>query len=164
MPACGKSTLGKSLSEKLKYVFIDLDNEIEKHENKIINDIFKEHSEEYFRTIENKILNNLLKEPKTVISTGGGTPCFFDNMEKINENGITIFLDVPNDVLSKRIMNDKNKRPMFINKSEEEIKIILDDLLIKRINFYQQAHYSFDITTYKIEDIILKLKTHILYK
>lgn len=158
MPTCGKSTLGKELAEKLSYNFIDLDNEIEKFENKTIDKIFTEHSEEYFRNIEHKILNTFLKTTNNIISTGGGTPCFFDNMEKINENGISVFLDIPNEILLKRIMNDKNKRPMFIDKSEEEIKIFLDDLYFKRIGLYNQANYFFKNNNFTVEDILSEIK------
>jgi shikimate kinase len=140
-PGCGKSTVGKKLSSFFNLKFIDLDCEIEKHENLSIPDIFKLKGEDYFRKKEHEILKKtLIYENNFVLATGGGTPCFFNNMSLINQHSISIFLDLADDVLISRILQNKNKRPLFANLSEKEIKTKVSELLAIRKPYYQKSH------------------------
>ena len=139
MPSSGKSTLGRQLAKELNYDFIDLDRKIEVSEGKKINEIFNLEGEEYFRKIEGEHLRKIEPNNKMVIATGGGTPCFKDNIFFIKENGISIFLDVKPVKLEERMRNSKkNNRPLFSLESES----LLDTLTRtydNRIGIYTMA-------------------------
>lgn len=139
MPSSGKSTLGRQLAKELNYDFIDLDRKIEVSEGKKINEIFNLDGEAYFRKIETEHLKKIDVDTKLVIATGGGTPCFNDNMDYIKSSGISIFLDVKPNKLEERMRNSKkNNRPLFNLESDS-----LEDTLLKtyesRIDFYKKA-------------------------
>lgn len=136
MPASGKSTYGKKLARRLKMKFYDLDKIIEKGEGKSINSIFEELGEKNFRELERFYLMGLKSKKKSIISTGGGTPAFFDNMEWMNKHGITIYLDVEIEELIIRNTRNKAFRPLFANYSDEEIKEKMYNLLETREPFY----------------------------
>lgn len=139
MPSSGKSTLGRQLAKELNYDFIDLDKRIEVSEGKKINEIFNLEGEEYFRKLETEQLKKIEANTKLVIATGGGTPCFNNNMSFIKENGISIFLDVKPFKLEERMRNSKkNNRPLHNLESDT----LLDGLLKtyeSRIDIYKQA-------------------------
>ncbi len=158
MPGSGKSTLGRVLATMLKYQFVDLDERIEAFENKTITEIFAEHGEDYFRAVERKVLDIILKEPQAVISTGGGAPCFYDNMEQIRKNGISIYLQVSQAALLSRLQAGIDKRPMLSQKSDEDLKTFLLAKLAERSPFYEQAAYIFEGDTIRAEEIISKIK------
>lgn len=139
MPSSGKSTLGRQLAKELNYDFIDLDRKIEVSEGKKINEIFNLDGEAYFRRIETEHLKKIDVDTKLVIATGGGTPCFNDNMDHIKSSGISIFLDVKPNKLEERMRNSKkNNRPLFNLESDS-----LEDTLLKtyesRLDFYKKA-------------------------
>lgn len=139
MPSSGKSTLGRQLAKELNYDFIDLDKRIEVSEGKKINEIFNLEGEEYFRKLETEQLKKIESNAKLVIATGGGTPCFNNNMAFIKENGISVFLDVKPFKLEERMRNSKkNNRPLHNLESDT----LLDGLLKtyeSRIDIYKQA-------------------------
>lgn len=105
MPSSGKSTIGRDLAKLLSYQYVDLDALIESSEGKSIATIFAENGEDYFRAREKELLQAILPDQRQVIATGGGAPCFFDNMSFIKQNGISIFLDVSVDEIVKRLQN-----------------------------------------------------------
>lgn len=147
MPSSGKSTLGKELARSLGYSFTDMDKLIETREQKSIADIFSSKGEEYFRDLEKKILRTIQPNESTVIATGGGVPCFHDNMEFIKENGISIFLNVDIDDLAKRIYKAQtNNRPLLNIATESEETIInnIKQLYETRLPFYKQADIQVD--------------------
>ena len=146
MPSSGKSTLGKQLASSLGYSFKDMDKLIETREQKTISEIFNTKGEEYFREIEKKVLNSFQKDEKMVIATGGGTPCFFDNMEFIKENGVSIFLNVDVEDIAKRIYKAKgNNRPLLDkNNSEEVIKNEIKNTYENRLSIYKKADLQVD--------------------
>ena len=123
MPSCGKSSLAKIIGKEINIQFIDLDKEIEIVEKRSINEIFNIKGEGYFRKIESEVLNSIIKSNKSfIMATGGGTPCYNDNMKIINNNGISIFLDVKISELETRLKNKKDRT--LLNRYKDKGKII----------------------------------------
>jgi shikimate kinase len=139
----GKTTLGKALAQKLNLSFIDMDWFIENRFHKKIRDLFEEHGEAGFRELERKILHEVAEFESVIISTGGGTPCFFDNMDFMNQKGYTVFLEVSPDILFSRLRNASISRPMLKGKTNEEIRMFILQTLEERIPFYMRAQYTF---------------------
>lgn len=141
LPGCGKSTLGKELANQLSFPFFDLDELIEKKEGMAIAEIFNTKGEGYFRELESKVLlQNLLSVEAFVMATGGGAPCFHDNMDKINQFAISIFLDVPlPQILSRLTLGEIELRPLFHGLDTGEITLKLINLYANRLPFYNQS-------------------------
>ncbi|MBQ2289207.1 MAG: shikimate kinase [Bacteroidaceae bacterium] len=147
----GKTTLGRALAKELKIEFIDLDNYIEERLCKSISQIFAEKGEEGFREIERRMLHEAGEFENVVISTGGGTPCFFDNIEYMNRQGATVFLDVPVERLFIRLSIARKKRPLIMGKSDEELRCFIAEQLAKRLPHYSKAKQRF--TADRLEDV-----------
>ena len=141
MMGAGKSTFGKQLANYLNYPFVDLDEEIVKHENLSIEKIFEQTGEAGFRKIEQTALHRASNSSTNkIIATGGGTPCFFDNMEYMNNHGCTIFLNIAPSEIAKRLSKANNShRPLLQGKSTTEIELFINSKLQERISFYEQA-------------------------
>lgn len=140
----GKTTLGKLLARKLDVAFIDLDWYIEERFHKTVGELFKERGEQGFRELERNMLREVGAIEDVVISTGGGAPCFFDNMDFMNQNGTTVFLEVHPDVLFKRLRIAKQQRPILQNKTDEELIDFIVGALDARRPFYSQAQLIFN--------------------
>jgi shikimate kinase len=139
MPSSGKSTLGKQLAKQLNYEFIDLDTRIEVAEGLKISEIFSLKGEDYFRNIESQQLKKIQKDSQVVVATGGGVPCFFDNMDYIKETGISIFLDVEPEKLIDRVKSSKkNERPL-LDIENETLENQVTELYHKRLATYKRA-------------------------
>lgn len=152
----GKSTLGKQLAKKLNYQFIDLDHYIEMVEKKTINQIFSDDGEAHFRDLESKYLLEVLdrQDQNILLSLGGGTPCFRNNMQVINEKSKSIFLNYPAKLLMDRLKAGIHKRPLLQGKSEEELLDFIQSSLIKRNEYYTQAHHHITTVDGAIEEIL----------
>ena len=155
----GKSRVGKIISEKLNWNFIDLDEEIEKHEKMLIKNIVELRGWEYFRAIEAEVAKEISKLDKTVISTGGGTIIDPENEKALKKNGKIIYLYVKPEICAKRILNSK-KRPPLTNKEsvEEEIKHLYKE---RNGRYCESANLIFERTEDKekdAENLIKKLK------
>jgi shikimate kinase len=140
---CGKSTLGKKIANKLGFEFIDMDAEIEKQHNLSISEIFKQKGEEYFRLKEHEYLKSLTAQTNLVISTGGGTPCFYNNMEIINRIGKSVYIELPAEALALRLQNEKNKRPLIANLNKQELLSFINSKLKERTPFYSKSKITF---------------------
>lgn len=138
---CGKSTLGRSLASELNLTFIDLDSFLEEKYFKTIPQIFAEEGEESFRRKERNVLEEVCGFDDIILATGGGAPCFFDNMELMNESGFCVFLDVNISSLVSRLIHAKIERPLIKGKSPEELRKFIEGLLAKRRPFYEKAKY-----------------------
>ena len=139
----GKTTLGRALAERLGMTFIDLDQYIEQRFRKSISQIFAEKGEEGFRDIERRMLHEVAEFEDVIISTGGGTPCFFDNIDFMNSKGITVYLKVPVERLFIRLSIARRQRPLIKDKNDEELRAFIAEQLAKREPHYSKAQYSF---------------------
>ena len=162
--ASGKSLIGRELAKVLKMDYLDLDDFIEKNEGKSIEKIFLEKGEIFFRKIENSYLQALISSKNNlVLSLGGGTPCFTNNLEllKNNKEITTFFLNVPVSELAKRLMSDKENRPLVKYVSNEtDMLEFVGKHFFERLPFYNQAHFKMDANKPKeevVESIITKL-------
>lgn len=159
---CGKTTMGRKLANYLGYEFIDLDKLMEANEGMTIPEYFTLHGEEAFRKLEQETLQKTNFSEKTVISTGGGAPCFFDNMDWMNSNGKSVYMCLSPQVLANRLENAKTERPLIKGKKGQVLVDFITQKLAEREGFYKQANYSVnsnDLTADKFaEQIELKEK------
>lgn len=144
---CGKSTFGRKLAHKIGWEFIDLDDYIEKEEQRDIKTIFELEGENYFRELETNTLNSLRNHKSTVISCGGGTPCFNENIHVINELGLSVYIKLSPETLMKRLISEKSKRPLIASKKNSELLEFIEQKLNERQSFYHQAHVTFDYSS-----------------
>ncbi len=140
----GKTTLGKAFARAMGLTFIDLDWYIEERFHKTIRELFTERGEDAFRDLERRMLHEVGEFEDVVISVGGGTPCFFDNVEYMNSVGETVFLDVDTRVLFRRLKIAKQQRPLLDGKSDEELMQFIQEALQKRLPFYTRAKHTFN--------------------
>ena len=141
--ASGKSSTGKTLAAQLGYEFIDLDKFIEQEYKMTIPEIFSAKGEKEFRAMEHNALKKVIEKGKTVVACGGGTPCYYGNMELMNNNGTTVYLKMSTDSLVNRLLSAKEKRPLIANKDEKQLREFVNRQLAKREDTYHQAQYSF---------------------
>ncbi|MEJ8757759.1 shikimate kinase [Pontibacter sp. H259] len=143
MMGSGKTTLGKELAEKLGYTFLDLDAVIEEKENRTIAELFAAEGQEWFRELERSALQRIISNYKqAIVATGGGTPCFFNNIALMNASGETVFLDVPvKDIVQRLSQSDLSNRPLLLGKTQSELISFLGKTLADRRQFYVQAKY-----------------------
>ena len=140
----GKTTAGKKLASLLGWSFIDLDKRIEEYAGKTIPEIFSQSGEDYFRIIETQLLRNLKMCTKTVISTGGGTPCYIDNMDYMIETGLTIYLKLTPAELKSRLSQSKGERPLIKDLDQEELTSFIKEKLAVREKWYERSDITMD--------------------
>lgn len=139
---CGKSTFGKALAAATGLRFIDLDHYIVEKQNATVPEIFARYGEDGFRRIEREMLLEVAGMSDTIISCGGGTPCFFDNIDIMNANGTTLWLQASHDCLFSRLIRKREKRPLLAGKTDEEIRGIIHTQLAARTPFYSKARHN----------------------
>ena len=145
----GKTTLGKAFARKLNIPFIDLDWYIEERFHKTVGELFTERGEAGFRELERNMLHEVAEFENVVISTGGGAPCFFDNMEFMNRTGKTVFLNVHPDVLFRRLRIAKQQRPILQGKEDEELMDFIIQALESAHLFIRRRNISLMRTNWK---------------
>ena len=156
----GKTTWGKKIANALQLPFVDLDHEIVENIGMSIPEYFKAHGEDNFRKLEQEYLQKQSGRI-AVISTGGGTPCFFDNMDWINKNGLSLYLYHTSKSLWWRLsQSDVNKRPVLKGLSGEELFDFIDSKLKEREPYYNQAHIKFEQIHTSLEEIIALIKNN----
>ncbi len=153
----GKTTIGKKLAELLHYSFFDLDKEIENYTKKSISEIFEKDGEKYFREIESFILKSFLNHKNAVISTGGGTPCFFDHMDWMNENGLTTYIKASEDFIYHRLSHAKKPRPLLKDFSEEKLKNFIHAKLEERNSVYKKCQIIYKTPDEKLDSLLEKI-------
>ncbi len=159
MMGSGKTFWTKNIAKWIKSAGYDLDNLIELTEEKTISEIFEEDGEDYFRKSEAKILRWFKEKKKYVLATGGGTPCFQENMHWMKKEGIVIWLDESLEIMVQRLAAEKAHRPLIAHLSNEEIAQFIQQKLVERHAYYQQANYrlaSDQITEAGLKKLIQK--------
>ena len=161
MPACGKTSIGKRLAKKLQFTFLDLDHHLADIEKKSVATIFNEQGESFFRELEAKYLKEISNtSTNTIISVGGGTPCFHNNLPFMLSAGTVFYLNTSAETLFLRLKED-TKRPMFLGLTQEQIKEQINSLLHQREVFYLQAHHTIN-TAHKSDDAIVEKMSSIV--
>ena len=154
----GKSTLGRNLASLLNLTFVDLDSFLEEKYFRTIPQIFEQEGEDNFRKKEHSVLAEVAEFDDVIVATGGGAPCFFDNMELMNQAGYCIFLDVDIDSLILRLVQAKTERPLIKGKTPEELRVFIEKLLSKRRPFYEKASYIVKGSNISAEQVIQIIK------
>lgn len=140
----GKTTAGKKLAASLGWNFIDLDKNIEKHIGKTIPEIFTDHGEDYFRKIEAEVLRTLDTVSDTVVATGGGAPCYYDNMEFMNGSGLTIYFKLTSPQLVSRLKRSSDERPLIKNLTGDKLLSFVENMLREREKWYEKSQIVVD--------------------
>ena len=158
--ASGKSTVGRLLARQLGTSFVDLDDYIEQQQKKSIKDIFSEKGEIFFRKLEHQMLKEVLdSHTAVVLSTGGGTPCYANNMETIlqqSDNSIYLNHSIP--VLVERITKEKEHRPLVKNIPDNDLPEFVGKHLFERRPFYMQAEHRVDCDPLSAEEGVAEIK------
>lgn len=154
----GKTHWGKKLSQKLNLPFFDLDEQIIANEGKSVEEIFIEYGEEYFRLLEKDVLHILTESHESfIMACGGGTPCFFNNIDYLKRNGLSIWINTSVDVLYKRLLVDSAKRPLIKNLTDQELRDFICKKFSDRKIFYQQAELVIDDELICLEEFVEKI-------
>lgn len=140
----GKTTLGKLLAREAGMHFIDLDKYIEERNCRSVAQLFEQEGEESFRMKERKSIEEVSEFDDVVVATGGGAPCFFDNMEIMNRTGITLFLDMDPLLLARRLSVSRTIRPLISQKSKQDLPAFIAEKLMERRPFYEKAKFRID--------------------
>lgn len=151
----GKTYWGRLLSQKLSIPFFDLDEQIAAHEGKGIPEIFSEKGEEYFRLLEKDTLHIITESHDNfVMACGGGSPCYFNNIDYMNQSGTTVWLNTPLDLLYRRLVKEKSQRPMINGLSEEQLRGFIIKKFADRKIYYEQADVIVDEEPVKLEKLV----------
>lgn len=142
----GKTTLGRQLAKDAGLMFYDLDWYIQNRMHRTVSQIFEESGEDGFRIVERNMLHEVAEFEDIVLSCGGGTPCFYDNMDYLNKQGDTVYLKATPEVLCTHLKMGKGVRPLLQNKSPEEVETFVREQLLVREPFYSKAKYTYDIS------------------
>ena len=143
----GKTSVGKAMARKLGLSFYDLDYFIEERFRRKVADIFAEHGEEGFRKIEYNMLHEVAEFEDIVLSLGGGTPCFFDNIDYINQKGITVFMNASPEIIVKHLKISHNVRPLLQQKQGQELLDHIARHMEERMPYYRKAQYEVNVDT-----------------
>ena len=157
----GKTTVGKKMANGLSYDYFDLDHFIEQKEKKSVRKIFEIMGEAYFREQESKYLRTISDDKNCVISTGGGLPCYNNNMDYMNNNGLTVYLKMKPEHLFSRLKNGRKNRPLIKDKNDQELFQYIVDKLNEREFFYQKSRVVVDGFNLNMNDLLEKIRSYI---
>ncbi|MEO0404950.1 MAG: shikimate kinase [Bacteroidota bacterium] len=155
--AVGKTSIGKQLAKTMGLKFVDLDDMIEEKHQQSIPELFENQGEAAFRGIEKSALHQTKFMSNCVIASGGGTPCFYDNMMRMNEWGVTVYLEMDVSSIAYRLFHAKSKRPLVDGKGEDELRRFVKQHLEERLDYYQEAIIHFNalgFNKFKLEELI----------
>lgn len=154
----GKTTLGKPLAEQLHVPFIDMDAVVEESEGKSITELFEELGETGFREKERNALQNGIFPDNFVMATGGGAPCFFDNMDWMNRTGLTMYLRAHPHEIARRLENQRELRPLLRTIKKEDLPEVISQRIAAREEFYMQAKLVMENSNLTVEHLLEALK------
>lgn len=158
----GKTTLGRALAKDLGVPFYDLDWYIETRMHRSVKQIFDERGEEGFRKIEHNMLHEVAEFENVVISCGGGTPCYYDNIDYMNSQGHTVYLKAEPKVLFEHLKMGRTVRPLLLGKTPETMLGFIESQLQERENYYSKARNTLDVNLLdnrdKIKNTVLQLR------
>ena len=151
----GKTHWGRQLSQKLDIPFFDLDEQIISHEEKEINEIFTQNGEEYFRLLEKDTLHIITESHDSfVMACGGGTPCYFNNIEYMNQSGTSVWINTPTETLLKRLVVEKSKRPLIRELDNDQLRNFIGKKYADRRIYYEQADVIMDDEPLQLDKLI----------
>ncbi len=154
----GKTHWGRLLSEKLGIRFFDLDEQVTEHAGKTIPEIFSAEGEEQFRLLEKDVLHIITESHDNfVMACGGGSPCYFNNIEYMNTAGTTVWINTPQDTLHKRLVVEKDKRPLIKDLTDEQLRNFIQKKFSDRRIYYEQADIAIDEEPVQLEKLIEKI-------
>lgn len=156
----GKSTLGKVLAKEMGLELFDTDQKIEDKYNSTISELFETIGEARFRVVEHAVLKETITKNNIIISTGGGTPCFYSNMDIMLKNGLTIYLKYNKDFLKQRLLNESEHRPLIKDRTGVELESFIDETLTRREQFYNQAAIIYENVKPDSQKIIELINQH----
>ena len=158
----GKTTVGRALAKQLGRTFYDLDWYIEERFRKRVPEIFAEEGEAKFRDMERRMLHEVAEFENIVLSCGGGTPCFFDNMDYMNSVAETFYIKATPETLCRHLAISKGERPLLKGKTDEELREFVTAQLAERAPFYEKAMHTVDVTVLdtfdKVNDIAARIE------
>lgn len=154
----GKSTLGKELAKKIGFRLIDIDEMIEKDTRKTIEKVFEEKGEDRFRVVEQRLLRETKRMFNVVIATGGGAACYEDNMDWMNQNGITVYLKVSPGAIFHRLTQAKAQRPLIKSVQDVDLMEMIQAHLVLREPFYEKAKHTIKGDAVKVAKLMTQLK------
>jgi shikimate kinase len=154
----GKSTIGKKLAHRLGLTFFDLDKLIEAKAGCSISDIFKFLGETAFREMEQACLQSFQTKDHFLLACGGGTPCFFDNLHLMKDNGLVVYVDLQESVLFERLSKAKKIRPSIVGLAENQLKDFISKQLKSRMSFYEQADLTMSGLSINVNEIVEKIE------
>ena len=153
-PGAGKTTIGNKLAKRLNRPFVDLDAAIEIHYKASIPHLFQQYGEFAFRKCERAVLKNILKQDSLVLATGGGAPCFEDNMDIMTASGLTVYIKLPKDMLVERLRHSHRIRPNTSYLSDSALQKYVEDTLPEREKYYNQAQIIVSGENLNLEELI----------
>lgn len=157
----GKTTVGKTLARKLDMEFVDTDTIIEDLFKAPVNDYFRFLGEAKFRETERKVLEEVIKHDDIVVSTGGGLPCYNDNVDLMNKTGLTVYLKLSPSAIHFRLLHSKKKRPLIENLNYNELKDFIDAKLSEREIYYNKACLIYPGESLDFNSFINEIRNHI---
>jgi shikimate kinase len=157
----GKTTAGKKLASSLGWSFVDLDKKIEEHTRMKITEIFSKFGEEHFRNIEAKLLKSVTPDSNIVLATGGGVPCYKDNMEFMLRSGLTIYLKMTPSQLASRLTASNDVRPLIKNLEGDELLLFIEKKLSEREKWYEKSHLIWNGFDINISDLHFLVKSYL---
>lgn len=154
----GKSHWGRLLSEKLGIRFFDLDEQVTEHAGRSIPEIFDREGEEQFRLMEKDVLHIIAESHDSfVMACGGGTPCYFNNIEYMNQGGISVWINTPQDILFERLVKEKEERPLIQELSDDQLRSFISKKFASRKIYYEQATLSIDDEPLQLDHLVEKI-------
>ena len=153
-PGSGKTTVGKQLARALQYEFLDMDVLFGERYEVPVNLFMKKYGETMFRKCEYDLLTEIVEKPYTVISCGGGTPCFFDSMDMLLQNAFTIYIQMSPKSLYQRLLNSKRVRPLVHKENPEELEAYIEKNLPIREAYYNRAHLCYKGEDFKLNELL----------